>query len=921
MKKIFTLMLLCIITQSILADDVSFNVTVPKDAEFFLGIKPKNDKNAIMHYVAFTEISPTTSVTQGDNKILTYTLTSGTQYNYRTWKSNGLTQAGLFYANVDAAQMPTLTFTADSYTAKSSKTVETDDDKMGDIFVNINERGHLKMKTGDTFDATALRNWEATNSQTANYFIEPAFHYSVTDINGNADNSVISLDKYDTTTSPWVAITAKKKGTAIVTVTYDAMELFQYNSGSATASDFFKGSFFGASRPENTAVYVVTVDDADNAIVPNMTINTQVTNTNKNAGVNVDAELDVFYYLKDKAGYNYTFTPSGAANVEMAYPTIGDNAATYSGFGTTGVTKNADGSYTLLLKKGRQIVRLTDAAGNAVYQVLTAKPVELTVTNATDATAKTFKPGDKVNVKFSTVYHPVNKLAGVYNDAATIYYNNGAVKSKANQYAFASTETAQTISFTIPADYNEGVYSLSNGNIYISGWGDYLGNHRGILKDTGRNPNLNAGMVKAYFGALPDINIVLANITFEDVALAEDATYYNGADEAGLISTATDYSFMNYFANYGTYTSWCGFALSATTGNTFSGAYTDETQFNSCTGGGMESRQFAVGYYSEYNAWFEDQYPEIYATKNFRPEYVYITNTANAVKSMLNGDQYAKKFTADDYLLLTITGLDADDEETGHVDFYLAKDGNIVTEWTKVDLTPLGVVDHVRFTMSSSDVSYGFMNTPAYFCLDNMKAQLTDEETTPAVFSELNSAGYGTFSAATDMAILTPGVKVYKAAVSGNDIVLTQLDGFIPAGTGVLLYGEGMANEEVEFVAPTATATSADISGNSLLPTTIATADIVAKPANVTVWALDDANNFLKYTGSSFAANRAYIVRDVENGAKSMRITFVDNETTAISEIVNAKLSNGTSYNLSGQRVTSSAKGIIIRDGKKYINK
>ena len=37
-------------------------------------------------------------------------------------------------------------------------------------------------------------------------------------------------------------------------------------------------------------------------------------------------------------------------------------------------TKNEDGSYTVLLKEGRQIVCVTDAAGNAAYQVLTAKP-------------------------------------------------------------------------------------------------------------------------------------------------------------------------------------------------------------------------------------------------------------------------------------------------------------------------------------------------------------------------------------------------------------------------------------------------------------------------------------------------------------------------------------------------------------------
>ena len=188
--------------------------------------------------------------------------------------------------------------------------------------------------------------------------------------------------------------------------------------------------------------------------------------------------------------------------------------------------------------------------------------------------------------------------------------------------------------------------------------------------------------------------------------------------------TAGNYSFMNYYNE--SYKSWNGFAVSRTTDTSFAG-YGTASEFNSCVGGGMESMQFAVGYYSEYNFLMEDQVPAIYATKAFRPKSVHVNNAASAYISMMNGDDFAKKFTSEDYFVLTITGMTADDEETGHVDFYLAKDGKIVNEWTKVDLTPLGTVDHVQFTMKSSDTSYGFMNTPAYFCIDNMEAELTDD--------------------------------------------------------------------------------------------------------------------------------------------------------------------------------------------------
>jgi hypothetical protein len=63
------------------------------------------------------------------------------------------------------------------------------------------------------------------------------------------------------------------------------------------------------------------------------------------------------------------------------------------------------------------------------------------------------------------------------------------------------------------------------------------------------------------------------------------------------------------------------------------------------------------------------------------------------------------------------------------VDFYLAdyrftdnSEDYIVDEWTWVDLSSLGAVDSLSFTLTSSDVGQFGMNTPAYFCMDNVFA-------------------------------------------------------------------------------------------------------------------------------------------------------------------------------------------------------
>jgi hypothetical protein len=114
------------------------------------------------------------------------------------------------------------------------------------------------------------------------------------------------------------------------------------------------------------------------------------------------------------------------------------------------------------------------------------------------------------------------------------------------------------------------------------------------------------------------------------------------------------------------------------------------------------------------------------------PGSVDINNSTYAYWSMLEGDNYAKKFGGidgndPDYFLLTIKGYVNGAVTQDSINFYLADyrfpDNSmdyIVNQWTTVNLMPLGHVDSLFFTLSSSDVGVFGMNTPAYFCLDNL---------------------------------------------------------------------------------------------------------------------------------------------------------------------------------------------------------
>ena len=95
------------------------------------------------------------------------------------------------------------------------------------------------------------------------------------------------------------------------------------------------------------------------------------------------------------------------------------------------------------------------------------------------------------------------------------------------------------------------------------------------------------------------------------------------------------------------------------------------------------------------------------------------------------GNGYAKALTdADDYLTLTINGLVGEDV-VSKVTIDLARAGQFLEDWTTVDLTPLGEIDGLMFTMDTNDASYGYANQPTYFAFDDLKVRFeADGETT-----------------------------------------------------------------------------------------------------------------------------------------------------------------------------------------------
>lgn len=549
-----TLFFMGVLAFAAVAQASDFTVSVPENASLAIGSKSK-------HYVDFTPEQPTAKSTANGVTTYTFDLTSGKVYNYRTWMPGGLTQAGYFTMNSDATKRPTLKFSAQDYKSASPTLINHSPQnnggyETGDIFVNINPQGYLRLESGATYDAHAMRTWELTDNAVNNYFIEPDFHYTVVGLDGKPSSNVIRVEEQPG--SPWAKIKAVGKGTAIVLVTYDAIKL-NYYSG-ADKKEYLGGELWGAIWPENTAVYVVSVDETLSSANANMVINEKYNeDSKKNSGKFVDAEHDVFYYISETGGYDYSFTPQNVAKVEIAYPVIGKQTVSFSGFGTEGVSRDGD-TYTVRLKQGRQIVKLTDYEGNSTYQVLTAKPCDWVIANGSREGSTIFQPGDEIKIQFSGLYHPANKLAGIYNMSAYVTYNgipNGtSLIQGSGQYTFASAPDAQALTIRIPDDYNVHAhpnFKVNDGVIQVNGFGDPIGNHRIIDPTVGRSPNFNAVAHKTYFGSLPVIDIPLQekkmfNISYtSNVDGIEVSLVLNGEKE---VEKAGDALFRSSYGHY-----------------------------------------------------------------------------------------------------------------------------------------------------------------------------------------------------------------------------------------------------------------------------------------------------------------------------------------------------------------------------------
>lgn len=219
--------------------------------------------------------------------------------------------------------------------------------------------------------------------------------------------------------------------------------------------------------------------------------------------------------------------------------------------------------------------------------------------------------------------------------------------------------------------------------------------------------------------------------------------------------------------------------------------------------------------------------------------------------------------------------------------------------------------------------SFAFINAESYnsnVIIDYVTLKKTGDITDLSYTKNLSTTGYASFSAPCNVTV-PEGTNAYKAAINGDKVILTKVEGIIPANTGVILYNSGKP-ETVTLNGTTDAA--ADYAGNELIATSVLanrTVNGATDAATYTYYALNaGAATFGKITADiTLSDNKAYLKVAVTTEAKDLAIEFA--EATGIESLSTALSTSEEAYNLQGVRVNENYKGIVIKNGKKFMIK
>ncbi len=182
----------------------------------------------------------------------------------------------------------------------------------------------------------------------------------------------------------------------------------------------------------------------------------------------------------------------------------------------------------------------------------------------------------------------------------------------------------------------------------------------------------------------------------------------------------------------------------------------------------------------------------------------------------------------------------------------------------------------------------------------------------------LGQNGYSTFAADYDYTFT--GAQAYKAAYDDatSTVSLTEITGTVPANEGIIFKGtEGETVTITKSVLP-----GEELTGNSLTGVTAST-EAFLPGTNYVLASNGTATAFVKMATDKQVADmigKAYL--NIPSSGATPVAFYINATPTGVTAVEKAEENiDAPAYNIVGQRVASSAKGLVIIGGRKFINK
>lgn len=193
-----------------------------------------------------------------------------------------------------------------------------------------------------------------------------------------------------------------------------------------------------------------------------------------------------------------------------------------------------------------------------------------------------------------------------------------------------------------------------------------------------------------------------------------------------------------------------------------------------------------------------------------------------------------------------------------------------------------------------------------------VKAQAGTVTVTEDAANTDKTAYYATCATTTPVNMDECGFTAYALTVDGTSVSYAPIAGTVPAGTPLLVSAESAGDYEA-VLGLTANAES--------VTTALLVSDGTVQGDGETIYTLYKENGqlgwYLFTTESTIPAGKCYL----QINASGAKFIGFDGAADAIGGIAKSQSAPAARYNLGGQRVDGSYKGIVIENGKKYLNK